>query len=159
MHIYRYQSVVVGCLMSLSLSGMTPVIPHTKGEPVAIIYHENEYKIMPAHTVAPIANADRATSYYTIEEDTIIPHADGYERTIVAGRDGDYTLWGVPLYRHLLTITENKKDNFHTRTIKTRIVYENKSVALFAILACGLAGIVYKIAQKVQDNYLPSFHA
>jgi hypothetical protein len=133
--------------------------PYTKGHRIAIIHHENEYKIVCQNTPVVCQSPEIASEYYTIEEDTIIPHADGHTRILVAVRDGASTFWGIPLYHHLLTISETKTAESHTRTIKTRIVYDRAGVALITILAFGLAGIVYKIAQKVEDTYVQSTHA
>lgn len=153
MFLSKSPMIIIGCISSVSLLGMTdsvitPLL-YVKGQRVTIIHHQNEYKLV---TETPAHEA----TYYTIEHDTVTPCTDGYLRTIVAVRTGEHTLLGIPLYRHELTITENHTAESHTRTIKTRIVHENGSFALFAIIALGLAGIVYKIAQKVQENYAQS---
>lgn len=146
--------IFVGCIGNTVVCGMlddiiTPPL-YTKGERVTVIQHKNEYKIVNADT---LSMHEPSQPYYTIEHDSVTPTPHGYERTIVATRPGEYTLLGIPLYRHELTITENHIKDSHTRTIKTRFVHENTSLALLAIVTLGLAGIVYKIAQKVQENY------
>ncbi|MFI5332783.1 MAG: hypothetical protein ACHQVS_01650 [Candidatus Babeliales bacterium] len=143
--------IFVGCIGNTVICGMiddiiTPSL-YSRGEHIAVIHYKNEYKIVSADT------HEALQTYYTIEHDSITPIAHGYERTIVATRPGEYTLLGIPVYRHELTITETHAKDSHMRTIKTRFVHENTSLAILAIVTLGLAGIMYKIAQKVQENY------
>ena len=142
-------SILIGSILACNIMAHEAVpARYAKGQQVTIMHHENEYKIVSVNT--PL---DTAHLLYTIEQDTIIPLANGYQRTIVAVKSGEYTLAGIPLYHHELTITETHIADSHSRTIKTRMVHERASFVLCAILALSLAGIVYKIAQKVQENF------
>lgn len=143
------KKLIAGFVLINTLS-FAATTPYTKGQIINVIMHHNEYEI--------ISDNNPDTSY-SIEHDIITPTPDGYLRTIIAKRIGEYTLLGLPLYNHVLTITETHTGQSYTRTVNARLVHENTSFALAAILILGLGGIVYKIAKKTQANYAASIHA
>lgn len=144
-----FKKLIAGFVLITTLS-LTATEPYTKGQIINVVMHQNEYEI--------ITDKNPDTSY-TIEHDVITPTQDGYLRTIIAKRIGEYTLLGLPLYHYVLTITETHAGQSYTRTVNARIVHENTSFALAAILILGLGGIVYKIAKKTQASYAASLHA
>lgn len=121
--------------------------PCTKGQKISVVQQDADYAIF---TESSTYLTDHPQ--YCIEHDTITPIADGYERTIVAVRPGDYRLFGIPLYKEEITITHTHTTQSSVRTIKTRLIHENGNMLLL-IAALGLAGIVYKIAQDVRQTY------